>query len=148
MRSFIAIAEYRARDASTSLCYSQDNQTVISCELAAMERIIKFRFTKDLIHHTTNHPDTIISYSREQMDILWNYTFPYPTHLTISVTLNDNIQNYKCLWIVNRKHENTNAPLTTAELNALKANLPKTGVIVAIHGGALVMGSAGHLVPY
>ena len=148
MRSFIAIAGYRARDSTTSLCYSQDNQTIISCELAAMTRIIKLRFTKDLIHHTANNPDTIIPYSREQMHILWNYTFPHPTHLPISVTLNDNIQNYNCLWIVNRKHENTNVPLTKGELADLKNNLPKTVVIVAIHGGALVMGSAGHLVPY
>eukprot|EP01084_Bolivina_argentea_P020767 38589_1 len=148
MRTFIAIAGYRARDADSSLCYSQDNQTIISCELAAMTRIIQFRFTKDLKYNTYNNPDTIIPYSRQQMDILWNWTFPYPTNLPISITMNDVIHKYNALWIVNRKIKNTNLPLTSSELQTLKSNLHKTGVIVAIHGGALVMGSHGHLVPY
>eukprot|EP01083_Nonionella_stella_P034447 94272_1 len=146
MRTFLSIAAYRARDAS-SLCYSADNKTVVSCELAAMTRLIKFRFTKDLLHNVHNKPQTIIPYSRNQMDILWINTFPYPTHLPISVTLNDNIHHYNALWVVNRKNEHTNAPLTATQLNTIKHNLRETGVIVAIHGGALVMGAANHLVP-
>ena len=147
-RTFLTIAGYRARDQETQLCLSQDNETVISCELAAMTRLIQFRFTKDLKYNTYNKPATIIPYSRQQMDILWNWTFAYPTHYPISVTLNDNIHNYQVSWIVNRKNKNTNAPLTSMELDKLKQNLPKTGVILAIHGGALVMGSANHLIPY
>lgn len=148
MRLFLSIAAYRARDPNTQLCYSQDNQTVISCELAAMTRLIKFRFTKDLHYHTHYEPDTIIPYSREQLNMLWDTTFPFDTHLPISVTLNDSIHNYNALWIVNRKHENTNDPLTRLQLQSLKQGLPETGVIVAIHGGAMVLGAASHLIPY
>lgn len=129
MRTFIAIAGYRSRDVETQLCWSQDKQTIISCELAGMTKIIQFRFTKDLKYNTYHKPENIISYSRNQMDILWNVTFPYPTNLPISVTY-DQIDNYKAIWIVNRKHKNTNIPLTNIELNELKKNLHETGLIV------------------
>ena len=150
-RAFLAIAGYQARTADTQLCLSQDNTTVISCELAAMTRIIQLRFTKDLAHHTYHSPDSIIPYSRHQMDLLWNTTFPSPTHLPIALTEDHafrDTHHYRALWIVNRRAQRTNAALTTSELRTLKARLSATGVIVAIHGGALVMGSAGHLVPY
>eukprot|EP00485_Elphidium_margaritaceum_P020086 CAMPEP_0202724588 /NCGR_PEP_ID=MMETSP1385-20130828/174924_1 /ASSEMBLY_ACC=CAM_ASM_000861 /TAXON_ID=933848 /ORGANISM="Elphidium margaritaceum" /LENGTH=382 /DNA_ID=CAMNT_0049390235 /DNA_START=217 /DNA_END=1365 /DNA_ORIENTATION=+ len=114
-----------------------------------MTRLIQFRFTKDLKYNTYHRPHSIIEYSRHQMEQLWTVFFP-STNPPISVT-KDTIENYDCVWIVNRQYSPmgpTTAALNPSQLHQLKLNLPKTGVIVAIHGGALCMGSATHLVPY
>ena len=140
-RIFITLIGWKNRDKSTGFCYDH-NKEIISCELLGLTKIIQLRWTKQLKYHTYNLSDTIIPYSRNNMDTLWNVNFPFPTQLPVSIVF-DHLMNQDSMWILHNNYYKNNKEIIGSKPDYSK--LKETGIIISIHGGAFVMGDMTHL---